>query len=43
MALLASSILPVGTTPFTSPLVGQFNIENLLAAVGQPLHLGISA
>jgi UDP-N-acetylmuramoyl-L-alanyl-D-glutamate--2,6-diaminopimelate ligase len=32
---------PVGSTPFTSPLVGQFNIENLLAAVGAALHLGV--
>jgi UDP-N-acetylmuramoyl-L-alanyl-D-glutamate--2,6-diaminopimelate ligase len=33
---------PMGTTAFTSPLVGQFNIENLLAAVGAALHLGLS-
>ncbi|NJL49008.1 MAG: UDP-N-acetylmuramoyl-L-alanyl-D-glutamate--2,6-diaminopimelate ligase [Leptolyngbyaceae cyanobacterium SM2_5_2] len=33
---------PAGTVPFTSPLVGQFNLENLLAAVGAALHLGVS-
>jgi len=33
---------PAGTIPFTSPLVGQFNLENLLAAVGAALHLGVS-
>jgi UDP-N-acetylmuramoyl-L-alanyl-D-glutamate--2,6-diaminopimelate ligase len=33
---------PVGSVPFSSPLVGQFNLENLLAAVGAALHLGIS-
>ncbi|ASC73332.1 UDP-N-acetylmuramoylalanyl-D-glutamate--2,6-diaminopimelate ligase [Halomicronema hongdechloris C2206] len=32
---------PLGTLPFTSPLVGQFNLENLLAAVGAVLHLGV--
>lgn len=31
---------PVGTVAFRSPLVGQFNLENLLAAVGAALHLG---
>ncbi|NEQ31346.1 MAG: UDP-N-acetylmuramoyl-L-alanyl-D-glutamate--2,6-diaminopimelate ligase, partial [Leptolyngbya sp. SIO4C5] len=33
---------PQGAAPFYSPLVGQFNLENLLAAVGAALHLGIS-
>jgi UDP-N-acetylmuramoyl-L-alanyl-D-glutamate--2,6-diaminopimelate ligase len=33
---------PAGTVPFSSPLVGQFNLENLLAAVGAALHLGVS-
>ena len=32
---------PVGESSFTSPLVGQFNLENLLAAVGAALHLGV--
>lgn len=32
---------PKGTTEFVSPLVGQFNLENLLAAVGAALHLGL--
>jgi len=32
---------PKGDTPFMSPLVGQFNLENLLAAVGAVLHLGL--
>ncbi len=33
---------PAGSQPFTSPLVGQFNLANLLAAVGAVLSLGIS-
>ncbi|MGG6240351.1 UDP-N-acetylmuramoyl-L-alanyl-D-glutamate--2,6-diaminopimelate ligase [Nodosilinea sp. AN01ver1] len=33
---------PMGTVPFSSPLVGQFNLENLLAAVGAALHLGVA-
>ncbi|PZO39965.1 MAG: UDP-N-acetylmuramoyl-L-alanyl-D-glutamate--2,6-diaminopimelate ligase [Shackletoniella antarctica] len=33
---------PAGTVPFSSPLVGQFNLENLLAAVGAALHLKVS-
>lgn len=32
---------PLGNAPFKSPLVGQFNLANLLAAVGAALHLGI--
>jgi UDP-N-acetylmuramoyl-L-alanyl-D-glutamate--2,6-diaminopimelate ligase len=32
---------PQGDRPFQSPLVGQFNLENLLAAVGAALHLGL--
>ncbi|MGF1570294.1 MAG: UDP-N-acetylmuramoyl-L-alanyl-D-glutamate--2,6-diaminopimelate ligase [Nodosilinea sp.] len=32
---------PAGTVAFESPLVGQFNLENLLAAVGTALHLGV--
>jgi UDP-N-acetylmuramoyl-L-alanyl-D-glutamate--2,6-diaminopimelate ligase len=32
---------PQGETAFVSPLVGQFNLENLLAAVGAGLHLGL--
>ncbi|MBW4653178.1 MAG: UDP-N-acetylmuramoyl-L-alanyl-D-glutamate--2,6-diaminopimelate ligase [Kaiparowitsia implicata GSE-PSE-MK54-09C] len=32
---------PAGTVPFKSPLVGQFNLSNLLAAVGAALHLGL--
>ena len=32
---------PVGEIAFDSPLVGQFNLANLLAAVGAALHLGI--
>ncbi len=32
---------PKGDRPFTAPLVGQFNLENLLAAVGTLLHLGL--
>jgi UDP-N-acetylmuramoyl-L-alanyl-D-glutamate--2,6-diaminopimelate ligase len=31
---------PVGEVPFDSPLVGDFNLENFLAAVGCCLHLG---
>jgi UDP-N-acetylmuramoyl-L-alanyl-D-glutamate--2,6-diaminopimelate ligase len=33
---------PTGSAAFTSPLVGQFNLENLLAALGTGLHLGLS-
>jgi UDP-N-acetylmuramoyl-L-alanyl-D-glutamate--2,6-diaminopimelate ligase len=32
---------PQGTIPFASPLVGQFNLANLLAAVGAGLSLGL--
>jgi UDP-N-acetylmuramoyl-L-alanyl-D-glutamate--2,6-diaminopimelate ligase len=32
---------PEGEIPFTSPLVGQFNLANLLAATGTALHLGV--
>lgn len=32
---------PHGSAPFVSPLVGQFNLANLLAAVGAALHLGL--
>ncbi|TAF05012.1 MAG: UDP-N-acetylmuramoyl-L-alanyl-D-glutamate--2,6-diaminopimelate ligase, partial [Nostocales cyanobacterium] len=33
---------PQGDVAFTSPLVGQYNLENLLAAVGAVLHLGVN-
>jgi UDP-N-acetylmuramoyl-L-alanyl-D-glutamate--2,6-diaminopimelate ligase len=32
---------PQGEVAFSSPLVGQFNVANLLAAVGTVLHLGL--
>ncbi|PSB06813.1 UDP-N-acetylmuramoyl-L-alanyl-D-glutamate--2,6-diaminopimelate ligase [filamentous cyanobacterium CCP2] len=32
---------PMGNIPFQSPLVGQYNIANLLAAVGAALHAGV--
>jgi UDP-N-acetylmuramoyl-L-alanyl-D-glutamate--2,6-diaminopimelate ligase len=32
---------PLGESAFTSPLVGQFNLSNLLAATGAVLHLGL--
>jgi UDP-N-acetylmuramoyl-L-alanyl-D-glutamate--2,6-diaminopimelate ligase len=32
---------PQGEMAFSSPLVGQFNLANLLAAVGSVLHLGL--
>jgi UDP-N-acetylmuramoyl-L-alanyl-D-glutamate--2,6-diaminopimelate ligase len=32
---------PVGQIAFNSPLVGQFNLANLLAAVGTALHFGV--
>jgi UDP-N-acetylmuramoyl-L-alanyl-D-glutamate--2,6-diaminopimelate ligase len=32
---------PMGTVAFQSPLVGQFNIANLLAAIGAGLSLGL--
>lgn len=34
-------VTPMGNAPFTSPLVGQFNLENLLAAAGTALYLGV--
>ncbi|MFB2935852.1 UDP-N-acetylmuramoyl-L-alanyl-D-glutamate--2,6-diaminopimelate ligase [Aerosakkonemataceae cyanobacterium BLCC-F154] len=33
---------PVGETEFSLPLVGQYNLSNMLAAVGAALHLGLS-
>lgn len=33
---------PAGETDFRSPLVGQFNLANLLAATGAALHLGLT-
>ncbi len=33
---------PMGVVPLRSPLVGQFNVANVLAAVGAALHLGVS-
>jgi UDP-N-acetylmuramoyl-L-alanyl-D-glutamate--2,6-diaminopimelate ligase len=33
---------PQGSLPFSLPLVGQFNLSNMLAAVGAALHLGIT-
>ncbi|BAB78029.1 UDP-N-acetylmuramoyl-L-alanyl-D-glutamate--2,6-diaminopimelate ligase [Anabaena sp. FACHB-709] len=33
---------PEGNVSFRSPLVGQYNLENLLAAVGAVLHLGLN-
>lgn len=33
---------PVGEIPFSLPLVGQYNIANLLGAVGAVLQLGVS-
>jgi UDP-N-acetylmuramoyl-L-alanyl-D-glutamate--2,6-diaminopimelate ligase len=32
---------PHGTSNFSSPLVGDYNLENMLAAVGTSLHLGM--
>jgi UDP-N-acetylmuramoyl-L-alanyl-D-glutamate--2,6-diaminopimelate ligase len=32
---------PLGAVPFQSPLVGQYNISNLLAAVGAALQVGL--
>jgi UDP-N-acetylmuramoyl-L-alanyl-D-glutamate--2,6-diaminopimelate ligase len=32
---------PKGDVAFRSPLIGQYNLENLLAAVGAVLHLGV--
>lgn len=34
---------PKGDITFVSPLVGQYNLENLLAAVGAVLHLGVDS
>ncbi|MGD1943941.1 MAG: UDP-N-acetylmuramoyl-L-alanyl-D-glutamate--2,6-diaminopimelate ligase [Leptolyngbyaceae cyanobacterium] len=33
---------PQGSVPFSLPLVGQFNLSNMLAAVGAALHLGVT-
>jgi UDP-N-acetylmuramoyl-L-alanyl-D-glutamate--2,6-diaminopimelate ligase len=33
---------PMGEVAFYSPLVGQYNLSNLLAAVGAALHLGLN-
>lgn len=33
---------PKGNRPFSLPLVGQFNLSNMLAAVGAALHLGVT-
>lgn len=33
---------PQGNTAFSSPLVGQYNLENLLAAIAAALHLGLN-
>lgn len=35
-------VTPLGNAAFTSPLVGRFNLENLLAAAGAALYLGVS-
>ncbi len=32
---------PKGEAPFALPLVGKYNVENMLAAVGAALHLGM--
>jgi len=32
---------PAGSIPFQSPLVGQFNLSNLLAAIAVALHVGM--
>ena len=42
MGVSGTLCTPSGKQSFTSPLVGQFNLENLLAAVGSALHLGVS-
>lgn len=34
-------VTPVGAVPFVSPLVGQFNLANLLAAIATGVHLGL--
>jgi len=34
-------ITPKGNVAFRSPLVGEFNLSNLVAAVGAALHLGV--
>ena len=35
-------VTPMGSVLFTSPLMGRFNLENVLASVGAALHLGVS-
>ncbi|MEM6251924.1 MAG: UDP-N-acetylmuramoyl-L-alanyl-D-glutamate--2,6-diaminopimelate ligase [Cyanobacteria bacterium P01_D01_bin.156] len=39
--MVGTLVTPVGSVSFTSPLVGQFNLENLLAAAGAAIHLGV--
>jgi UDP-N-acetylmuramoyl-L-alanyl-D-glutamate--2,6-diaminopimelate ligase len=41
MGVSGTICTPQGHQPFSSPLVGQFNLENLLAATGAALHLGV--
>lgn len=41
LGITGTLVTPVGSAAFTSPLVGQFNLENLLAAAGAALHLGV--
>jgi UDP-N-acetylmuramoyl-L-alanyl-D-glutamate--2,6-diaminopimelate ligase len=41
MGVSGTICTPQGKQSFSSPLVGQFNLENLLAAVGAVLHLGV--
>jgi len=41
--LAFTAVTPAGSFPVRSALVGRFNIENLLAAVGTAIHLGISS
>ncbi|MEM7065242.1 MAG: UDP-N-acetylmuramoyl-L-alanyl-D-glutamate--2,6-diaminopimelate ligase [Cyanobacteria bacterium P01_B01_bin.77] len=42
LGITGTLVTPLGSAAFTSPLVGQFNLENLLAASGAAMHLGVS-
>ena len=39
--MVGTLVTPMGAAPLTSPLVGKFNLENVLAASGAALHLGV--
>jgi UDP-N-acetylmuramoyl-L-alanyl-D-glutamate--2,6-diaminopimelate ligase len=40
--LTFTAVTPVGSFPVRSALVGRYNLDNLLAAIGAAIHLGIT-